>query len=49
MAEALVGHGHDAVHVRDYELQAADDATIFERAAQEDRIIVTAAPSSEMR
>ena len=42
VAAALAREGYDAAHVRDYDLQAADDATIFERAAQEDRIIVTA-------
>jgi predicted nuclease of predicted toxin-antitoxin system len=42
VAEALTRSGHDAVHVRDYGLQAADDAAIFGRAAQEKRIIVTA-------
>lgn len=34
--------GHDARHVRDYELQSADDGEIFARAAQEDRILVSA-------
>lgn len=34
--------GHDAVHVRDYGLAAAPDATIFDRAADEDRIIISA-------
>src|SRR5436309_13055933 len=34
--------GHDAVHVRDYGLAAADDAVIFARAAQEDRVVVSA-------
>ena len=29
-------------HVRDYGLQAADDEQIFSRAAQEDRVIVSA-------
>ncbi|MFQ5848601.1 MAG: DUF5615 family PIN-like protein [Candidatus Methylomirabilales bacterium] len=34
--------GHDAVHVRDYGLQAADDEEIFDRAAREGRIILSA-------
>lgn len=42
VSEALAHAGHDALHVRDYNLQAVDDATIFERAAKEGRIIVTA-------
>ena len=42
MAERLRQRGHDAVHVRDYGMQAAADAEIFERAKDEDRIIVSA-------
>lgn len=42
VAEGLRQSGHDAVHVRDYQLQAADDKDIFDRAAQEDRILVSA-------
>jgi predicted nuclease of predicted toxin-antitoxin system len=42
VAAELAGAGHDAVHVRDYGLQAAEDEVIFERAAQEDRVIVSA-------
>ena len=34
--------GHDAVHVRDHGMSASHDAEIFERAAAEDRIIVSA-------
>ena len=33
---------HDAVHVRDYQMQTADDEEIFNRAASEDRIILSA-------
>jgi predicted nuclease of predicted toxin-antitoxin system len=42
IAEGLRQNGHDAVHVRDYGPQSADDETIFERAKQEERIIVSA-------
>lgn len=41
LAEQLTAAGHDAVHVRDYGLQAAADEEIFERAAAEDRILVS--------
>lgn len=42
LAERLREAGHDAVHVRDYELQAAADEEIFARAQQEDRVLVSA-------
>ncbi len=42
VAEGLRRIGHDAAHVRDYGLQTAEDEQIFLRAAQEDRIIVSA-------
>jgi predicted nuclease of predicted toxin-antitoxin system len=42
VAEGLRRNGHDAVHVRDYGLQAADDEQVFSRAAREERIIVSA-------
>ena len=42
VATGLRGAGHDAVHVRDYGLREAEDIVIFERAAREGRIIVSA-------
>ena len=42
LADQLRAAGHDAVHVRDYNLQAAADEEIFDRAAAEDRILVSA-------
>ena len=42
LAQRLSDAGHEAVHVRDYDLQAADDEQIFERAQEERRVIVSA-------
>lgn len=42
VAQELQRAGHDAVHVRDYHLQSADDAVIFARAADEERVLVSA-------
>jgi len=42
VAEGLRRAAHDAVHVRDYGLGAADDNVIFERAAGEQRGVVSA-------
>lgn len=42
VAERLRDAGHDAAHVRNYGLQAASDQEIFERAWQEQRVVVSA-------
>lgn len=42
IAELLRQAGHDAVHVRDYMMQAATDHAIFDRATSESRILVSA-------
>jgi len=42
VAGGLAQAGHDATHVRDYGLQSALDEDIFARAAEEDRILVSA-------
>lgn len=42
VAEGLRQAGHDAVHVRDFGMQGADDDVIFDFAARERRILVSA-------
>lgn len=42
MAERLRDSGHDAVHVRDFGWHWRSDPEIFDRAAAEDRVIVSA-------
>ena len=42
VAEGLRRHGHDAVHVRDYRLQGADDEEIFALAKKEGRVLISA-------
>lgn len=42
LAEGLRKEGHEAVHVREYGLESAEDLFIFERAKEEHRIILSA-------
>jgi predicted nuclease of predicted toxin-antitoxin system len=42
IAKRLQAAGHDAVHVRDYDLQTVADELIFERTDVEGRILVSA-------
>ena len=42
VAEGLRQAGHDAIHVRDLGLAAADDVTIFEHADRDQRVIISA-------
>jgi predicted nuclease of predicted toxin-antitoxin system len=42
IARLLAEFGHDAVHVRDYGLHAAEDSVILNRAGIEERVVVSA-------
>jgi predicted nuclease of predicted toxin-antitoxin system len=42
LAEGLRAAGHDALHVRDLGMQSAPDSEIFDKAANDDRVIVSA-------
>ena len=42
VAEGLRRNGHDATHVRDYALQAAEDERIFALGQDENRILLSA-------
>ncbi len=41
MAQGLRQAGHDAVHVRDYQMQATSDEEIFNIAVSEQRVLVS--------
>jgi len=42
VSKGLKQAGHDAVHIRDYGMQSADDEEIFTRAVLENRVIISA-------
>jgi len=42
IAEGLRFAGHNAIHIRDYNMQKATDVEVFARAAEEDRILISA-------
>jgi predicted nuclease of predicted toxin-antitoxin system len=42
IAEGLRSAGHNAIHIRDYNRQKATDLEVFARAAEEDRILISA-------
>jgi predicted nuclease of predicted toxin-antitoxin system len=42
IAEGLRSAGHNATHIRDYNMQKATDLEVFARAAEEDRILISA-------
>ena len=42
VGEALASAGHDAVHVRSLQMHAASDEDIFDLAAREGRVVVSA-------
>ena len=42
LVENLRRAGHDAVHVRHYGIHKAEDEIVFDRAVEEDRVVVSA-------
>ena len=49
LADGLRKAGHDTVHVREYGLQSADDDTILRRAAEENRILISAFDNYQLK
>ena len=46
VAEGLTLAGHDAKHVRDSNIQTADDITVLDLAAREGRVLIRQIPTS---
>ena len=42
LAEGLKAAGHDAVHLRDLGMQAAQDSAVLQRAQDDERVLVSA-------
>jgi predicted nuclease of predicted toxin-antitoxin system len=42
LAQILTNAGHEAVHVRDYGMQAAEDVSVLEKARVEGQVLVSA-------
>ena len=42
IADGLRAAGHNAIHIRDYNMQKATDLEVFAHAAEEDRIVISA-------
>lgn len=41
LAQGLRDHGHDAVHVKDYGIETAEDRVLLDRAKSERRILIS--------